>query len=146
MTTYAIVEIQKKNSFFLCQALPLSLSLLGCLFYFRSWAPDRTLSQARKYIEEALGKLYADGVVLNLHQTWSESDVRTPLICFLSMGSDPTISIEVLAKALKLGMEMSTNFFLQDFSSFNVGLNSKKICLNLEFYRILFQNFMFAKS
>lgn len=33
---------------------------------------------------------------------WAESDNRTPLICFLSMGSDPTNSIEGLAKKLKL--------------------------------------------
>ena len=46
------------------------------LFLFRCWAPDRTLSQARKYIEETLGKKYADGVVLDLHKTWSESDVK----------------------------------------------------------------------
>ena len=37
-------------------------------------------------------------------KTWEESDTRTPLICFLSMGSDPTIQIDALAKKLKLGM------------------------------------------
>ena len=30
---------------------------------------------------------------------WGESDCRTPMICFLSMGSDPTDNIERLAKA-----------------------------------------------
>lgn len=70
---------------------------------FRSWTPDRTLSQARKYIEESLGSKYAEGVILDLQQTWEESDNRTPLICFLSMGSDPTNSIEQLAKRMKLG-------------------------------------------
>ena len=34
---------------------------------------------------------------------WEESDVRTPMICFLSMGSDPTASIEALAKKQRLG-------------------------------------------
>ena len=29
---------------------------------------------------------------------WDESDNRTPLTCFLSMGSDPTDNIERLAK------------------------------------------------
>ena len=72
-------------------------------FFSRCWSPDRTLSQARKYIEETLGAIYADGVVLNLRDTWTESDPSTPLICFLSMGSDPTNNIETLAKALKLG-------------------------------------------
>lgn len=30
---------------------------------------------------------------------WAESDSRTPMICFLSMGSDPTENIERLAKS-----------------------------------------------
>ena len=73
------------------------------VFLFRAWTPDRTLSQARKYIEECLGEKYSEGVILNLQETWSESELRTPLICFLSMGSDPTNNIEMLAKRLHKG-------------------------------------------
>lgn len=73
---------------------------------FRSWCPDRTLSQARKYIAESLGSSYAEGVILDLEKTWEESDERTPLICFLSMGSDPTNSIESLSKRHKLGKRL----------------------------------------
>ena len=73
------------------------------VFLFRAWTPDRTLSQARKYIEECLGEKYSEGVILNLQETWSESGPRTPLICFLSMGSDPTNNIEMLAKRLHKG-------------------------------------------
>ncbi len=49
-----------------------------------------------------MGAAYAEPVILDLEATWEESDIRTPLICFLSMGSDPTINIEALAKKLKL--------------------------------------------
>ena len=49
-----------------------------------------------------MGVQYAEGVILDLEKTWEESDIRTPLICFLSMGSDPTNNIEALAKKLKL--------------------------------------------
>lgn len=42
---------------------------------------------------------FAEGVILDMDVMWSESDSRTPLICFLSMGSDPTENIEKLAKA-----------------------------------------------
>ena len=49
-----------------------------------------------------MGEPYAEGVILDLEKTWEESDPRTPLICFLSMGSDPTNSIEALAKKLRL--------------------------------------------
>lgn len=49
-----------------------------------------------------MGEKYAEGVILDLEATWEESDPRTPLICFLSMGSDPTSNIEGLAKKLKL--------------------------------------------
>ena len=40
---------------------------------------------------------------------WEESDIRTPMICLLSMGSDPTSSIEALAKRKNLSMNF-TNF------------------------------------
>ena len=78
-----------------------------CLLICRSWCPDRTLSQARKYVEESIGRKYAEGVILDLQKTWEESDIRTPMICFLSMGSDPTNNIESLAKRLKLGKVIS---------------------------------------
>ncbi|CAJ1072667.1 dynein axonemal heavy chain 8-like isoform X3 [Xyrichtys novacula] len=72
------------------------------LLLIRSWCPDRTLSQARKYVAKSMGMRFAEPVILNLHTTWQESDPPTPLICFLSMGSDPTEQIEALAKKLNL--------------------------------------------
>ena len=41
-------------------------------------------------------------MILDLEKVWEESTKLTPLICFLSMGSDPTTSIEALAKKLKV--------------------------------------------
>uniref|UniRef100_A0A8C8C735 Dynein, axonemal, heavy chain 5 n=1 Tax=Oncorhynchus tshawytscha TaxID=74940 RepID=A0A8C8C735_ONCTS len=72
------------------------------LLLIRSWCPDRTIAQARKYIMDSMGEKYAEGGILDLEKTWEESDPRTPLICFLSMGSDPTDSIIVLGKRLKI--------------------------------------------
>ncbi|MBN3290180.1 DYH5 protein, partial [Polypterus senegalus] len=72
------------------------------LLLIRSWCPDRTIAQARKYIMDSMGGKYAEGVILDLEKTWEESDPRTPLICFLSMGSDPTDSIIALGKRLKI--------------------------------------------
>ncbi|XP_061675571.1 dynein axonemal heavy chain 5 [Syngnathoides biaculeatus] len=72
------------------------------LLLIRCWCPDRTIAQARKYIMSAMGEKYAEGAVLDLEKTWVESDSRTPLICFLSMGSDPTDSIIALGKRLKI--------------------------------------------
>ncbi|KAH0622614.1 hypothetical protein JD844_025060 [Phrynosoma platyrhinos] len=79
-----------------------SLDTCRKLLLIRSWCPDRTLSQARKYIADSLDEKYTEPVILNLEKTWEESDKRTPLICFLSMGSDPTIQIDALARKLKL--------------------------------------------
>ncbi|XP_037304127.2 dynein axonemal heavy chain 8-like [Pungitius pungitius] len=79
-----------------------SLDVFLKLLLIRSWCPDRTLSQAKKYVGESLGEKFAEPVILSLHGTWEESDPRTPLICFLSMGSDPTDQIEALAKKLNL--------------------------------------------
>ncbi|KAI9520363.1 Dynein heavy chain 5, axonemal [Dissostichus eleginoides] len=72
------------------------------LLLIRCWCPDRTIAQARKYIMVAMGEKYTEGVILDLEKTWEESDPRTPLICFLSMGSDPTDTIIALGKRLKI--------------------------------------------
>ncbi|KAJ8316362.1 hypothetical protein KUTeg_006376 [Tegillarca granosa] len=77
-----------------------SLDSFRKLLLVRSWSPDRTIPQARKYIAESMGARYAESVILNLEDTWGESDPRIPLICLLSMGSDPTNQIEILAKKL----------------------------------------------
>nr|XP_054361159.1 dynein axonemal heavy chain 5 [Mirounga angustirostris] len=79
-----------------------SLDCFKRLLLIRSWCPDRTIAQARKYIMDSMGERYAEGVILDLEKTWEESDPRTPLICLLSMGSDPTDSIIALGKRLKI--------------------------------------------
>ncbi|XP_030652607.1 dynein heavy chain 8, axonemal [Nomascus leucogenys] len=79
-----------------------SLDTCRKLLLIRSWCPDRTVFQARKYIADSLEEKYTEPVILNLEKTWEESDTQTPLICFLSMGSDPTNQIDALAKKLKL--------------------------------------------
>ncbi|ESO89757.1 hypothetical protein LOTGIDRAFT_192667 [Lottia gigantea] len=75
-----------------------SLDVFRRLLLVRSWCPDRTLPQAKKYIADTLGDKYAEGVILDTEKMWQESDNRNPLVCLLSMGSDPTTSIEALAK------------------------------------------------
>jgi len=72
------------------------------LLLVRSFVSDRTLPMAKKYINESLGTQFAEGVVLNMETMWSESEKRTPLVCFLSMGSDPTDNIVNLSKKLGL--------------------------------------------
>ena len=72
-------------------------------FYLhRSWCPDRTYAQARKYIAESMGVKYAEGVILDMEKMWEESTIRVPMICFQSMGSDPSNNIEMLAKKHKI--------------------------------------------
>ncbi|KAM6444422.1 dynein axonemal heavy chain 5-like [Rhynochetos jubatus] len=69
------------------------------LLLVRSWCPDHTVAQARHYIAESLGGKYAEGFILEMEAMWAESGCRTPLTCFLSVGSDPTENIERLAKS-----------------------------------------------
>ncbi len=38
-----------------------------------------------------------------MEHMWEESEPRTPMVGLLSMGSDPTASIEALAKKHKIG-------------------------------------------
>lgn len=63
---------------------------------------DRALSQSKKYIANSLGDRYADPVIAFLDVLHEESRPNTPMIGFLSMGSDPTTSIEQLAKKMEL--------------------------------------------
>jgi dynein heavy chain, axonemal len=79
-----------------------NLDVFRRLLLIRSWCPDRTIPQARKYIANSLGERYAEAVVLNLEHMWGESTTRTPMVCLLSMGSDPTANIQALAKQLKV--------------------------------------------
>ncbi len=79
-----------------------SLDTFRKLLMIRAWCPDRVLPQSLKYISEQMGVKYAEGVILNIEEMWEESNVRIPMICFLSMGSDPTNNIEALSKKLNL--------------------------------------------
>lgn len=63
---------------------------------------DRALSQSKKYIAHSLGQKYAEPVIAFLDVLHSESRPNTPMIGFLSMGSDPTPSIEQLAKKMEI--------------------------------------------
>ena len=45
-----------------------------------------------------MGVKYAEGVILNIEEMWRESKVRVPMVCFLSMGSDPTNDIDQLSR------------------------------------------------
>lgn len=67
----------------------------------RSWCPDRTVTQATKYLASSLGQKFSEPVILNLEIMYYESRSLTPIICFLSIGSDPTPYIEQLAKRLE---------------------------------------------
>lgn len=49
----------------------------------------------------SLGQKFAEPVILNMEVLYNESRSLTPMICFLSIGSDPTPYIEQLAKRLE---------------------------------------------
>ncbi|XP_022920277.2 dynein axonemal heavy chain 8 [Onthophagus taurus] len=71
------------------------------LLMIRAWCPDRTLVQSKKYLATSLGPKFAEPVILNYDYMFSESRPLTPLVCFLSTGSDPTPYIESLAKKIE---------------------------------------------
>ncbi|KRT84360.1 hypothetical protein AMK59_1551 [Oryctes borbonicus] len=78
-----------------------SLDTFRKLLMIRAWCPDRTLTQSRKYIGSSLGQRFAEPVILNYETMLSESRALSPMICFLSTGSDPTPYIEQLAKKVE---------------------------------------------
>jgi len=77
-----------------------SLDTFKKLLLLRCFTPDRTIPMARTYIAESMGKEYAEGVGLDLEKLQAPCRPETPMICFLSMGSDPTETIEKMAKKL----------------------------------------------
>jgi dynein heavy chain len=87
-----------------------SLDTFRKLLLVRSWCPDRTYAQARKYISESMGLKYAEGVILDVERMWGESTIRVPMICLLSMGSDPTMTIDALSKKHQI-RKYCRNFF-----------------------------------
>ena len=76
------------------------------LVLIRCFRADRTVAASTQYIIESLGKEYVEGIPLNLEDVQAEMDPRTPVIALLSMGSDPTSSIELLAKKSKKKMSV----------------------------------------
>ena len=76
----------------------LQLDKFRRLLLIRSLIPARFVKSANDYIIDCLGSKYGEGVVLDMEKMSDESDKYTPMICFLSMGSDPSVQIETLAK------------------------------------------------
>ena len=76
-----------------------SLDVFRKLLLVRSWCPDRTMAQARKYIYDSLGADFLEASVLDLEIIYDESEAGVPLICLLSTGSDPSSQIESMAKS-----------------------------------------------
>ena len=78
-----------------------SLDVLHRLLVVWFWCSDHTL--ARKYITDSLGEKYAEGVILDLRECGLWAQTGHPWYCLLPMGSDPSVSIEALAKNPKVG-------------------------------------------
>lgn len=60
-------------------------------------------------IIDSLGTEYGEAKILDLDATRAESEPRTPLICILSIGSDPSPQITALAKAKEIGKSTNIN-------------------------------------
>lgn len=75
------------------------------LLLIRTWCPDRTYSASRMYIAWSLGEEFATPVTMQYELLYLESRPLTPIICFLSMGSDPTTNIRSLAKKTEVSCE-----------------------------------------
>ena len=68
------------------------------LLIIRCWCPDRTLSQAKNYVESSLGSYFLEDIIFNLENIAEEADCQTPIICLLSTGSDPCNQIDTIAR------------------------------------------------
>nr|XP_023020662.1 dynein heavy chain 5, axonemal [Leptinotarsa decemlineata] len=77
-----------------------NLDVFRKLLLIRSWSPPALITQSVDilFFPDSLGNEYGEPCILDLEVTWSESEPRTPLICILSIGSDPSPQISALAK------------------------------------------------
>ena len=66
--------------------------------------------------------------ILDMEATWLESEPRTPLVCILSIGSDPTTQIATLAKNKTIGNRQTTTSF--ECTSSPVPHCSLEVCFN----------------
>ena len=73
------------------------MSIFDKLLLIRSMCPDRTLAQARKYIEDSLGSDFLEHKSLDLDALVNETERKCPLIGLISVGSDPCGQVEALA-------------------------------------------------
>lgn len=73
--------------------------LLICLV--RSMREDRTLVSCSGFIMQVLGKEFTSPISYPIDKIWEGSSFLEPILFLLSAGSDPTSSIEELAKKKK---------------------------------------------
>lgn len=64
-------------------------------------------------------------LILDLNATWLESEPRTPLVCILSIGSDPTSQIATLAKNKSIRL-----YQLQKFKFYHL-IGNKRNLINM---------------
>lgn len=74
--------------------------------FVRCLSADRTIVEARFYINESLGSKYVELPILTLEILFDESDAKTPLLGLLSSGADPTSNIQNLAKKKNLDLSI----------------------------------------
>eukprot|EP00698_Gefionella_okellyi_P008566 TRINITY_DN2129_c0_g2_i1.p1 TRINITY_DN2129_c0_g2~~TRINITY_DN2129_c0_g2_i1.p1 ORF type:complete len:4490 (+),score=1324.74 TRINITY_DN2129_c0_g2_i1:457-13926(+) len=82
-----------------------NLNTFQRLLLVRCWREDRTIVAGKQYVISSIGQQYVEGIPLDLESLWNESDIRSPMICLLSQGSDPTSSIQELAKKQKIELK-----------------------------------------
>jgi dynein heavy chain, axonemal len=131
------------------------LSLFHRFLFVRSITPDRTIVEARHYIEHSLGNRFIEIPVLNLDSLWEESDGQTPLLALLSSGADPTSNIQALAKkknvdlsvvAMGQGQDILARRLLQQMTSTGGWLLLQNAHLGLDYLDELFQSKDFDTS
>ena len=82
-----------------------SLDAFRRLLLVRSWCLDRTIMMAKQYIASSMTTRFAESQILDLDALLGESSNRTPMICLLSQGSDPSADIENLSKKYKIDIK-----------------------------------------
>lgn len=102
----AFYDAEKPEAVTLPDGYEGKLSKFHKFLLVRSWREDRTLSSATEYIMESLGQLYVESIPLDWDATWGETSFKVPIIALLSQGSDPSSSIEALAKKKKTDIKM----------------------------------------
>ncbi|CAM4940766.1 unnamed protein product [Rotaria socialis] len=92
--------------------------------FIRCILRDRTISEARYYVQDSLGIKYLEIPVLSLELLWDESNSKISLLGLFSSSADSTSNIQTLTKKKNIDLFINAHLGLDYLEEFHEELIS----------------------